>query len=228
MREGDTLSIALKTSSFALPRVLTILAVLLIWKVTASVVIGYRDYVPPNFESDFLRGREPYFWGAYRWAFYAHLVSGPTSLILGTILVSDRFRRIVPAWHRRLGRMQVVCVLLFVAPSGLWMAYYAATGAIAAAGLGSLALATAACVALGWRTAVKRRFAEHQRWMSRTFILLCSAVVIRMIGGLATVAHFDAAWLYPLSTWASWLVPLLVFELSQFLNRPAELVATSN
>ena len=51
-----------RTSSFTLPRVLTILAALLIWKVTLSAVIEYRNYVPPNFESDFLRGREPYFW----------------------------------------------------------------------------------------------------------------------------------------------------------------------
>jgi hypothetical protein len=92
------------------------------------------------------------------------------------------------------------------------MSWYAATGAIAAAGLASLALVTAACVALGWRAAVVRRFADHQRWMSRAFILLCSAVVIRLIGGLATVAQFDALWLYPLSCWASWLVPLAVLE----------------
>jgi len=62
--------------------------------------------------------------------------------------------------------------------------------------------------------------------MWRTFILLCSAVVLRMIGGLATVAHFDAEWLYPLSTWVSWLVPLLVFESSRLLNPPLERIAT--
>jgi len=215
-----------KTASFTLPRVLPILAAILIWKVTLSVVLEYRNYVPPNFGSDFLRGREPYFWGAYGWAFYVHLAAGPPSLILGTMLVSDRFRRRAPAWHRRLGRVQAVCVLLLLTPSGLWMAHYAETGAVAAAGLGSLAIATAACVALGWRSAVGRRFAEHRRWMWRTFMFLCSAVVIRMIGGLATVAEFDAPWLYPLSTWVSWLAPLLVFESSQLLNAPHQRGAT--
>jgi hypothetical protein len=210
-----------KATSFALRRVLPILAALLICKVTLSVLLGYRHYFPPNFDSDFLRGRETYFHGAYQWAFYAHLVSGPVSLLLGTILVSDRFRRAAPAWHRRLGRLQAGCVLLLVAPSGLWMAPYAETGAVAAAGLGSLAIATAGCVALGWRSAVKRRFADHRRWMQRAFVLLCSAVVIRMIGGLATVLHFDAFWLYPFSTWASWLAPLLVFESAQLLSAPA-------
>jgi hypothetical protein len=208
-----------KADSFPLSRLLAVMAAILILKVNLSVVIGYRNYFPPNFDSDFLLGRENYFWGAYRWAFYVHIFSSPVSLILSVVLISERFRRTFPAWHRRLGRMLAFCILLFVAPSGLWMAYYAATGAIAAAGLGSLAIAAAACVVLGWRAAVTRRFADHRRWMWRTFVLLCSAVVIRMIGGLATVAHFDATWLYPLACWASWLVPLMVLESSRSLAK---------
>jgi hypothetical protein len=214
-----------KTGSSALARVFTILAVLLIFKVTWSVVIGYRHYFPPNFESEFLQGRQLYFWGAYGWAFYVHLVAGPASLVLGTILVSDRFRRIAPAWHRRFGRVQAACILLLLAPSGLWMAWYAATGTVAALGLGSLAIATAACMVLGWRAAVERRFPDHRRWMWRTYMLLISAVVIRMIGGLATVTGLDALWLYPLSTWVSWLVPLVVFESLQYLDSPGQVVA---
>jgi hypothetical protein len=198
--------------SISLSRVLAILVAVLIWKVALSIVIEYRNYVPPNFASDFLRGRESHFWGAYRWAFYAHLIAGPPSLLLGTVLVSARLRRRAPAWHRRLGRLQGVCVLLVVAPSGLWMAFYAETGAIAGVGLGLLAVATATCVLFGWRAALSRRFDDHRRWMWRTFLLLCSAVVLRMIGGLATVLELDADWLYPLSTWISWTVPLLAFE----------------
>src|SRR5262245_33408666 len=172
-----------KATLAALNRVLVGVAVVLILKVTLSVVIGYRDYLPPNFSSDFLLGRESYFWGAYSWAFYVHLASGPASLVVGTLLVSDRFRTIATKWHWRLGRFQVFCILLLVAPSGLWMASYAATGAVAGAGLGALAIATAVCVAQGWRMAVARRFDEHRHWMWRTYILLCSAVVIRLIGG---------------------------------------------
>jgi hypothetical protein len=214
-----------KSGSITWSRVLVILAAVLIGKTTVSVLIEYRDYLPPDFDSDFLRGRESYFWGAYGWSFYTHLISGPVSLILGTILISERFRAWAPKWHRRLGRIQGLCVLLLVAPSGLWMARYAMTGAVAGAGLGALAIATAACVALGWRAAVRRRFADHRRWMWRTFLLLCSAVVIRLIGGLATVTGFDALWLYPASTWLSWLAPLAVYEANR-LFRPIERHAT--
>lgn len=204
----------------ALNRVLVGVAVVLILKVTLSVVIGYRHYLPPDFNSDFLLGRESYFYGPYSWAFYAHLVSGPMSLVAGTILVSDRFRRLAPRWHRRLGKLQVGNVLLLVAPSGLWMAWYAATGAMAGAGLASLAVATAMCAAAGWRAAVARRFDDHRRWMWRTYILLCSAVVIRLIGGTATVMHVEAEWVYPVSAWVSWLGPLVVFETRRFVDAP--------
>ena len=191
---------------------LTFAAGLLIAKVTLAVVLNYPDYYPPNFGSDFLRGREPYFWGPYHWAFYTHIASGPVALVLGLILISERFRRRFPAWHRYLGRIQVACVLFLVTPSGLWMAYHAAAGPVGAAGLAGLAVATALCIGLGWRSAVGRRFAEHRRWMWRTFLLLSSAVVLRVIGGLATVTGVGAAWVDPLAIWVSWLVPLAAFE----------------
>jgi hypothetical protein len=197
-------------------RILTLLAGVLILKVTASVVSNYHNYFPPDFASDFLRGRERYFLGIYQWAFTTHIISGPVSLILGLILIGERSRGRFPQWHRYLGRVQAMCVLLLVTPSGLYMAYYAAAGPIAAAGLAALAIATATCVALGARSAMMRRFADHRRWMWRCYLLLCSAVVLRLIGGLATVTGVAAAWVDPLATWMSWLVPLTAFELREW------------
>src|SRR4029077_14822660 len=120
-------------------RVLTVLAGVLILKVTLGVVLNYRNYFPPNFESDFLRGRELYFSGSYQWAFYAHIAAGPISLILGMILLSERFRLRFPKWHRCLGRIQVLDVLFVVAPTGLWMAYRAEGGPVAGIGFAVLA-----------------------------------------------------------------------------------------
>ena len=194
---------------------LGLFAAVLILHVTVDVVLLYRSYFPPDFRADFLLGRRRYFWGPYSWAFYVHIISGPLSLILGILLLSNRFRTVVPDWHRRLGKIQVANVLLFVVPSGLWMARYAITGAIAGIGLASMGVATAISCARGWRLAVRKQFAQHQRWMWRTYVLLCGAVVIRLIGGVATWMHVDALWVYPAASWLSWLVPLLVFEWAQ-------------
>lgn len=196
----------------SLGQMVTFAAVLLVLKVTVSVVLGYRSYLPPDFNSDFLLGRETYFFGTYACAFYVHLAAGPSSLLMGLVLVSERFRQWSPHWHRLLGRAEIACVLALLVPSGLWIARYAVDGAVSGLGLALLALLTAACAVLGWRAAVQRRFVVHRRWMERLFVLLCSAVVIRLIGGAATLMRADAEWVYPLSVWISWLVPLVALE----------------
>jgi hypothetical protein len=202
-----------------LHRILKVLLCLLVCKVVAGVVLSYRDYAPPNFESEFLQGRSQYFSGSYAWAFYAHVTSGPSSLVLGMILVSERFRRRFTKWHRYLGRIQVGCVLLFVAPSGLWMARFADSGAVAGCGFAALAVATGFCAALGWRSAVRRQFDAHRLWMWRCFLLLCSAVVLRLMGGLTRITGTEATWSYPLAAWISWLLPLLAFEVIRYAER---------
>jgi len=198
-----------------LSRVVMFVAAALVLKVTLSIVLGYRDYFPPDFRGDFLLGRESYFFGAYRWAFYAHILSGPLALVAGLALMSERFRRLRPAVHRSLGKVQIALVTLVVAPSGAWMAWYAQSGGVAGLGFFLLSAATAGCAVMGWRAAAGRRFEEHRRWMWRCFLLLCSAVVVRLVGGLATVTGVDADWVYPLTAWVSWLGPLAAFEIAE-------------
>jgi uncharacterized membrane protein YozB (DUF420 family) len=197
-----------------LPRVLILLTGLLILRVTGAIVLGYVNYFPANFDSEFLGGREGYFFGAYQWAFYTHIAAGPVSLLLGMILVGDRFRMRFPRWHRILGRVQAGNVLLLVAPSGLWMAWFTSTGPIAGMGFACLAVLTGTCVALGWRAAILRRFPVHRRWMWRCFLLLCSAVVLRLAAGLGTVLGVQSPWFDPVVSWGSWLVPLAAYELT--------------
>ncbi len=191
-------------------RIVQALACLLVCKTVVAVFLSYPSYFPPNFRSDFLLGRGSYFFGLYQWAFYAHIISGPFTLIAGLVLMSDLVRRKLPAWHRRLGRVQIFCVLFLVTPSGLWMAWYSATGLFAGAGFATLAAVTAYCVAKGWRAATQRHFDEHRWWMLRCFVLLSSAVLLRTIGGISDV--LGAGWTYPFAAWISWLLPLFILE----------------
>lgn len=200
-------------STNRLKQILKLLMVVLVLRVTLLVVKNYRSYLPPDFASDFLQGRESYFFGSYRWAFYTHIIFGPLVLVLGTALISNRFRRRLPRWHRILGRIQTVFVLFFVVPSGLWMAYYADAGMIAGTGFAALSLATAAFAVLGFSAAIRRRFVQHRLWMWRCYLMLFSAVALRIIGGIAIVGDLNTAWTYPLAAWVSWLLPLAVFEL---------------
>ncbi len=91
--------------------------------------------------------------------------------------------------------------------------------AVAGMGFVLLVIATGTCVLLGWHFAVKKNFAEHRRWMWRCYLLLCSAVILRLIGGLATVTDAGSSWIYPLAAWTSWLVPLAAFEIGCAVHR---------
>lgn len=196
-----------------LNRILVLLAGVLVLKVTLAIVTNYRYYWPPDFNSDFLRGREEHFFGSYQWAFHTHLVSGPPALVLGLLLLSSRFRMSFLAWHRTLGRIQALNVLFLLVPSGLWMSFYAAAGPVAAVAFFLLSILTGATVALGWRAAVNRRFLAHERWMQRCFILLCSAVILRVVMGLVLVLEIDFVGLESIAAWACWVGPLLIYEL---------------
>lgn len=193
-------------------RIVAIAAAVVVCKVLVEILRNYPDYLPPNFVADFLLGREGYFWQGYHLPFYVHLTVGPITLVLGMLLISDRFRGRWPRWHRRLGRAQGVLILTLLVPSGMWMAAYAANGPIAGAGLGVLAVLTGTSVVIGCRAAVARRFAEHRRWMMRCYLCLCSTVILRLMGGVGTVLEIAAPWYGIQATWTSWAIPLAVYE----------------
>jgi uncharacterized membrane protein YidH (DUF202 family) len=205
--------------STMLSRGLAIAAIGLICKTLLTVATNLSDYIPPNFDSDFLRGRETHFYGAYEIAFYSHICSGPFSLLAGVLLTNQSLRHRFPQFHHQLGRIQIACILLLVVPSGLWMSWYAEAGAVACVAFAALSLATGWATWMGWRQAIRRDFAAHKRWMMRSFVLLCSAVVLRIVGGLASVVGFYHPWLDPVAAWACWLVPLLGLELTSKQQR---------
>ena len=194
------------------------LAVVLILRVTAAILANYPDYFPPNFESLFLQGREATFHGLYRAAFYVHVLTAPLVLVIGLFLVLDSGRR--RGLHRALGRVQVGVLLLVVLPSSAVMSRHAFGGWPAGLSFFTLSVVTAGCAVLGVVAARRKQYARHRRWMLRTFVLLCSAIVLRLISGAAGevgVPYPEQA--YVAAAWASWVLPLAATEV--FLRRPA-------
>jgi hypothetical protein len=207
-----------------LTTVLRWLAVVLILRVLIAILANYPDYFPPNFDSLFLQGREATFAGLYRPAFYVHILFGPLVLLNGLILLSDSLRRRRGGLHRALGRVQVVVLLLFVLPSGVVMSRHAFGGWRAGLSFLLVSAATAVCAIVGVVHALNRRFDQHRRWMVRSYVLICSAVFLRLISGAASllgVASPEGA--YIVAAWSSWVIPLLVYELIERLpaHRPS-------
>jgi uncharacterized membrane protein len=213
------LSIAVKYG--ILLSVLRWLAVVLILRVLVSILTNYPDYFPPDFDSLFLQGREATFTDAYAAAFYVHIFSGPIVLFNGLILLSDTVRLHYRGWHRWLGRIQVAVLLLLVLPSSVVMSQVAFGGWLAGLSFLTLSLATATCAVIGVVHARRHRFDLHRRWMFRCYVLICSAVTLRLISGAAgLIGASSPESAYIVAAWASWLVPLAMYEVITAIANP--------
>ena len=199
-----------------LTTVLRWLLVVLILRVLVTILSNYPDYFPPDFDSLFLQGREATFTGVYRPAFYVHIFSGPFVLLNGLILLSNYVRRHYGGLHRSLGRVQVVVLLLLVLPSSVVMSRHAFGGWPAGLSFLLLTVATAICAIVGVVYARRRRFDRHRRWMFRTYVLISSAVALRLISGAAGLLEVPSPeGAYIVAAWSSWLVPLAAFEVAE-------------
>lgn len=195
------------------------LAVALILRVLVAILTNYPDYFPPNFDSHFLQGREATFTSLYKPVFYVHIFSSPVVLFNGLILLSESVRRRYRALHRVLGWVQVVVLLVFVLPTAAVMSRYAFGGWPAGLSFLFLSVATAGCAVTGVVFARRRRYERHRRWMARCYVLICSAVFLRLISGAASligVPSPESA--YIVAAWCSWLLPLSVYELVERLR----------
>jgi uncharacterized membrane protein len=203
-----------------LTTVLRGLAALLVLRVLVAILANYPDYFPPNFDSLFLQGREATFTGAYPAAFYIHIFSGPIVLFNGLILISEQVRRHYGGLHRILGRVQVAVLLLLVLPSSILMSLHAFGGWPAGLSFLLLSAATAACAIVGVVEARRGRYDRHRRWMLRCYLLICSAVALRLFSGtagLVGVSNAQAA--YAVAAWCSWLLPLAAYEIGERLAK---------
>jgi uncharacterized membrane protein len=190
----------------------------LILRVLVAILANYPDYFPPNFDSLFLEGREATFTGAYRPAFYVHIFSGPVVLFNGLILLSEYVRRRLGGLHRVLGRVQVVVLLLFVLPSSVVMSRHAFGGWPAGLSFLLLSAATASCAIAGVVHARRRRYDRHRRWMLRSYVLICSAVALRLLSGAAGLVGVPSPeGAYIVAAWSSWLFPLAAYEVAERL-----------
>ena len=197
------------------------LTVLLVLRVLWGILYNYPSYFPADFTSHFLVEHEKHFQGIYRTAFFIHIVSAPIALVAGLFLMSVSSRRWLPKIHRIVGRVQIVIVCMAVAPSGLVMSFYSLGGIISTVAFLFLSVLTCATSLLGFRSALFRRFEEHQRWMWRCWVLLSSAIVLRLLTMVLTPFGWDPVALYRFTAWISWLMPLMILELANWLSHQA-------
>ena len=141
-----------------------------------------------------------------------HAGFAATALLVGPFQFIARLRAAVPRLHRWMGRLYVFAC--FVAGfAGLPLAFGSDAGPIATAGFALLAVIWIYCTAQALRMAMTGRYAEHRRWMIRSFALTFAAVTLRLQLPIAPIMGYPFMDGYRAASWLAWVPNLLVAEL---------------
>ena len=146
---------------------------------------------------------------------FVHAGMASTALVLGPFQFVAKLRAKAPKVHRWMGRTYVIACLLG-GISGLLLATGTNAGPIAQAGFGLLAVCWIFANVQAWRLALAGRFAEHRRWMVRSFAMTFAAVTLRLYLPIAPMLGYDFMPAYVAISWLAWVPNLMVAEL--YLN----------
>ncbi|WDZ84651.1 DUF2306 domain-containing protein [Micromonospora cathayae] len=193
----------------------------------ALVVLFVGFSVPPYLTLDPARSRIEPPDGAvlYHPLLVAHVLFASVAILTCWLQVWPWFRRRYPAVHRRAGRLYVFAGVLPAGLAGLYLGAVTPFGPVARASNLVMATLWLACTVTGWRRARQRRYAEHRRWMVRSFVLTLSIITNRIWGvalflllspQLETTFHGDEkllTWtIAGAGTWLGWTLPLLAAQ----------------
>ena len=142
--------------------------------------------------------------------FYIHVLLGPLVLILGIWQFLPVTRR---GWyHRWAGRVYVAGVMasgigaLIVAPT-------TAAGPIVGTGFAIMAVLWLTTTAMAYLKVRAGRYAEHRRWMIRSYAVTCGAITLRIIVPVGLASGLDFPTAYLIAAWGCWSINLAIAEL---------------
>jgi uncharacterized membrane protein len=189
--------------------------------VTITVIVSrYLTFDP---EVYFPQQLEPYL--QHEFALGVHVLSGMLALLIGPFQFVRRLRRRFVPVHRFMGATYVASATA-LGVTGLILAPTAYTGLVASAGFTVLDLLMLFTTWTALRMILAGRYAEHRRWMIRSFSLIMAGVMLRVwtaiYVGLAAVGIVDFSFetAYAAIAWLCW-VPNLLLAI-WFTRRPAE------
>ncbi|WP_233194559.1 DUF2306 domain-containing protein [Aquimarina sp. I32.4] len=173
------------------------------------------QYFPIDFDVAFLRIKQQYtHLTHYKIAFYIHVTFSVFSLFAGFTQFSKKIRTQFSKVHKVIGWIYLLSVLLFAAPSGLILGYYAN---------GGFWSQLAFCIlAIGWfwfslqavRALRQRNYTKHQFFMIRSFALTLSAITLRLWKYLIVLIFQPRPMdVYQIVAWLGWALNLIVAEI---------------
>ncbi len=173
----------------------------------------WRHDVLPYF-ADYTEASFRRYW-PQRYGLLPHIVGGSLALFAGPIQLWLGVRRRTTRLHRWLGYVYITGVVL-----GAGGAFYLSFFTRPDFGFSLFVLAVVWCVTIAMALmAVKsKRFDAHREWMARSYIVTFAFVGYRFLVKLPILSPLGGG-LVPTALWASWVVPMMVYEVANSWSR---------
>lgn len=194
--------------------------------INSIMIIGYLfffvlmlqitlQYIPINFDVAFLRIKQQYVvFRHYRIAFYTHVLFSMFSLLAGFTQFSKNIRIKYPQVHRVFGWIYITSILVFSAPSGLVIAYYANGGFWSQLAFCLLAIGWFTFTGIALKALFSKNFGKHQKFMIRSFALTLSAITLRFWKYIIVLIFQPRSMdVYQIVAWLGWVLNLLIAEI---------------
>jgi hypothetical protein len=149
--------------------------------------------------------------GVWQLAFNLHIFPGAIALLTGWSQFSRRIRNNKPGFHRGLGKVYLLTVVLS-SVAGFYLSYFATGGLVAAMGFAGLAIGWFVATARAYASIRSRNVDQHQYWMIRSYALCWAAVTLRIWLPLLQITGMEFVPAYRIIAWLCWVPNLIAAE----------------
>ncbi len=172
------------------------------------------EYIPidPNVSFLMIKQTEVTERPEYLYFFYIHVYTSIFVLLSGFLAILRRDF----GWknfHRNIGKLYIILILIFAAPSGFYMGIFANGGLFSKISFVILGLLWWFSTFKAYQLARQKKFKEHKQWMWRSFAFTLSAITLRMWKVIIVyLFHPNPMDVYQLIAWLGWIPNILLIE----------------
>ena len=172
-------------------------------------------YIPFNSNVAFLQIKQTEVLGIkpYLAIFYIHVYTSIFGLLAGFTQFNESILKNRKKIHKTIGKLYVIIVLFFAAPSGFFIGLFANGRFYSKVAFVILAVLWFYFTLQGFLKIKKHHFTEHRKFMLRSFALAFSAITLRLWKVIIVYLFHPAPMdVYQIIAWLGWIPNLIIVE----------------